>query len=194
MLWILLMLSASRVRYSGETAVAVHCENCRRKYYYRLKRSARAEATSKDQARLIAKQRLCRKLDGDIDPVPCPSCGWLQEEMVPLLRTPRLRWMQHLGIATLVIGAIFCIPLFLYFDPTTRPADKPSLPLAVVSGSLVVWGGLSMLTMLGMRSYLNARYDPNDPETEEERIKEGRRRSLTREEADDLRDFVIRRE
>jgi hypothetical protein len=194
MLWLLLLLSSQRVRLTGLTAVAVRCESCRRKYHYRLKRTVRAEAMSREQARRRAKQLLLRKLDCDIDPVPCPSCGCYQEEMLPLLLRPRLRWMQNLAIAGFALSLFCCVPVFLYFDPSTRQANKPPLPLVIAGGAAAVLGGFSSITLLGLRGYLNARYDPNDPETEEERIDFGRSRSLTREEARELLDFVIRRE
>jgi hypothetical protein len=64
----------------------------------------------------------------------------------------------------------------------------------IAGGAATFLGVFSSITLLCLRGYLNARYDPNDPETEEERIKLGRSRSLTREEAEELQDFVIRRE
>jgi hypothetical protein len=186
-------LLAQRANYTGWTAVAVRCENCRRKYYYRLERTGRGEANTKEQARRIAKARLLKMLDCDIDPVPCPECGWYQEDMLPLLRKPRLRWMQHLGIACALFGACFLLPIILYFDKNTRLADKTSLQIVVNCGAC--WAALMVAaaSVFVLRSYLNRRYNPNDPETEQERIELGRSRSITQEQAEELVEYVVRR-
>jgi hypothetical protein len=194
MLWIILLLTAQRARYTGWTSVAVRCEGCERKYYYELKRTARAESSSQDTARRLAKQRLLKKLDNDIDPVPCPHCGSYQEEMWPLLRKMRLRWMIYVGLAGVLLSAGFVLPLFIYLDENTPPADKPSPTIAIVCALSLFVGMIGSLSLFFLRGYMNKHYDPNEPETLEERLKLGGKRSITRAEAEDLADPVIRRE
>jgi hypothetical protein len=74
-IYFLRWLFAQRARLTGYTSVAVRCEGCGRKYYYRLERTVRGEADTDDQARRMARRNLKAALGRDIDPVPCPDCG-----------------------------------------------------------------------------------------------------------------------
>jgi hypothetical protein len=114
--------------------------------------------------------------------------------MVPLLRAARYRWMPYLGAAGVLLSGCFFFPVLLYLDNTAHSADKPSMWTAIACGTFMVLGILSSVTVLFLRGFMNARYDPNDAESEQERIEVGRKRSITREEAEDLLDPVIRRE
>jgi hypothetical protein len=189
-IYFFLWLFAERARLIGFTSVAVRCESCGRKYYYRLERIGRGEGNTKQQASRTAERHLLKSLDNGIDAVPCPHCGWFQKEMIPLLREPRLRWMMWLGVVgALINGFPFVLLLTFYLGGYPGQSDGPSLQTVIILGA----GFLTSIALLASRAMLNRLYDPNDPATELDRIEVGRGRSLTREEAEKLRDYVIRR-
>lgn len=179
----------------GSTPVAVRCEKCGHKYYYLLVCTAvgRGQApyglgaeAAKERARAAAERQLRRMLETEIVPVPCPQCGWYQEEMIPQLKAPRLRWMRFVGISGVVVGGLVAVVATLL---TAASGERHSTiePAAVV----VAWG-VTAITLLGgialllVRRHKNAGYDPNNPETEQERIELGRRFTITKEEAEEL--------
>jgi hypothetical protein len=181
-------------RLSGSTAVAVRCENCRVKYYYPLHRTAVASETAHygvglDTARSRARKRvhelLRHMLEERIEAVPCPRCGCYQEKMFPLLRAPRYRWMQDIGILGMLFSFFAAIALLLLiFAPGLRPLVNINSEVAV---GLFVCIGTAFLLSLGlllMRGRRQAAYDPNDPETELERIALSRKLSITKEQAE----------
>jgi hypothetical protein len=175
----------------GSTAVAVRCEKCFQKYYYHLVCTAvgaseapygiGAEAAKK-RARKQARLRLRRLLETEIAAVPCPHCGSYQEAMFPVLRKPRLKGLRKFGIVLLVIGGLAALVATAMTD---RPNgfDRATLGVAwSIAPTLVLGGGGVLL----LRRHKNATYDPNDPETEQERIELGRRLTITREQAEAL--------
>jgi hypothetical protein len=181
---------------SGTTAVAVRCEECGEKYYYQLSRVAYGQASAmygigreeaKRQATRNAKRRLRRALEEDIDPVPCPECGWYQEKMLPLLRQGRLRWLTHVAGGCLVGGIVLFVSL-MFFMWAAHEKKVPDPPDWVAWA----WVGLAGLVLLAApvlvvsRIVLNRLYDGNKALKKRERILRGQERAITREEADEL--------
>src|SRR5262245_47579934 len=88
---------------SGATVVCVTCENCGDKYYYQLARVGHGRVhcpfdigggtEAQRRARERAKQSLRRKLDEDVEAIPCPECGWYQKAMTAMVCRSRLRWL-----------------------------------------------------------------------------------------------------
>jgi hypothetical protein len=139
-------------------------------------------------AREMARQRLRDMLRHHIDPVPCPRCGWFQEEMLPLLRNRRLQWLRGLGITCLVLGGLAAAGTTGWAQHRIGRHVEPPLPTllaAVAAAAIALVLGAALLFV----RHLNiARYDPNDPETNRERIDLGRSLTLTDEEAAELRE------
>jgi hypothetical protein len=156
----------------GSTAVAVRCEKCAQKYYYKLTCTAIArggalygigQEKAKRFARRMAKKKLSQMLETEIRAVPCPHCGWYQEEMIPVLRESHLRSLRTCGISFLVVGCI-CGPIAAMgaIDQISQTGQFGELlyvfGVPAVIG-LVVGGILQVV-----RWHKNARFDPNDPE------------------------------
>jgi hypothetical protein len=179
----------------GSTAVAVRCEKCSQKYYYKLTCTAIGRGSApygigqekaKQLARRMARQKLWEMLDTEIRAVPCPHCGWYQEAMLPLLRKPRLKRLQTVGWTILIVGGgfAFLAGVLFYGVLVQRPGVSLTEPIVVGLFSLPFL--LTGAVLLLVRRHLNASFDPNDPEKEQERIELGRRLSITKERAEEL--------
>jgi hypothetical protein len=101
---------------SGSAPRAVICEQCNCKYFYQLTRTTRSSTNSPfrmldERAQQVAEERakesLKTALESDIDPVACPKCGWVQEDMVRAMKDNKSMAMvwATLGL-TVVIGII----------------------------------------------------------------------------------------
>src|SRR5438874_2630964 len=98
---------------TGSIVRDVTCEKCGCAYHYRLVRRGEGHGHSpyhlnnrgaERRAHDRAQRRLAKMLARDVDPVPCPDCGWIQQEMVHEVRRRRLRW---LNVVALVFGCLF---------------------------------------------------------------------------------------
>jgi hypothetical protein len=180
------LATGRRASAAGSTVVAVRCENCRNKYYYELNRAVRTFESGRERARKAAEHQLRQRLDNDIDPIPCPHCGWFQKEMISLLRSWRLRWMKVLGI----IGLAASVPISFVGIALSDQRNQQRINIEP-RVKYLIWG-LYIFTLLGaallflVRNVRNSKYDPNDPETEQERIEFGRRFAITKDEADKI--------
>jgi hypothetical protein len=176
-------LLSKNVKVRGSTVVGTRCQQCGEKYHYQLKRAAWGQNPSKTMAREMAQKQLRGKLRNDIDPVPCPDCGWFQEEMVLLLRERRLRWLRALGIACVALGMALGLGVAIWAQEQLVSPTVATLLAALAIAVVPLLGGAAFLLL---RHFDNARYDPNDPETEQERIELGRCRTVTKEKAAEM--------
>src|ERR1051326_5823491 len=103
---------------SGSALKLVACERCQSECVYRLGRTSFARVQgevfvdSEEDAELAAshaEELLEETLEGAIDPVPCPVCGWYQEDMVVEARKRHRYWMAFMG-GCLLFGII---PFFI---------------------------------------------------------------------------------
>jgi hypothetical protein len=169
----------------GSTVVAVRCERCKHKYYYELTRSARGYGSSKEQARRRAEVSLRWLLECDVEPVPCPHCGWWQREMIPVVRERRQRGTLVWGLAGLIAAtfagwaALFLMELRDTWKVNVAPS---SVPLFGTFAALAAAGGIGLLFV---REYKKGVHNPNDPATELERIDLGRQLTLTPEQVEE---------
>jgi hypothetical protein len=189
------------VTLEGSTAVSVRCEKCGQKYHYQLDCTAVGvsnasygfgEKGMQERAWKLAERRLRDLLDTEIAAVPCPHCGWYQKAMVDLLRKRRRsRGMEQYGPVGIVIGLAGVLgPLAIGFFNEEAQPDKTTPPPALWY-ALSACAALVLLAGLGLIVYgrwKNAAFDPNDPETEQERIALGRRLAITAEQARTLRE------
>ena len=131
----------------------VSCEQCNQPYAYLVELEATGEihdllfwdgAGAAERAREQAEQNLTQKSRNTVVPVPCPNCGFYQENMARRLKdNASINGLQIAG------GAIFLMSL---------------VPLAF--GNALAWGAamIGALTGLSLLTYgyvIAFRFDPN---------------------------------
>ena len=156
---ILIPIGVARVAaVQGAVWKFVSCAHCQQPYAYLLELEATGEdhdllfldgKGSAERARARAEQNLVQKSRNVVRPVPCPACGFYQDDMARKLKEEKsINSPQIVGV---VIALLSLIPLALgipYIWVLT-------IVLAVTGLSLVAWGYV-----------LAFRFDPNagDPE------------------------------
>ena len=136
----------------------VSCGQCRERYAYLVELEATGEdhdvlfldaAASVQRARAQAAQNLLTKGQNCVLPVPCPSCGYYQEDMSRMLKEEVS--INALQIAGVVIVALSLVPLAFSFT------NGWVLTLALAAAGL---------GLLGYGYVVAFRFDPNagDPE------------------------------
>jgi hypothetical protein len=136
----------------------VSCSHCQQRYAYLLELEATGEdhdllfldgKGSAERAQAQAEQNLLQKSRNVVLPVPCPNCGWYQDDMSKMLRDEAS--INRVQIVGLVIAVISLIPLM--FDMAT-------------TWVLTLLGALVGLTLAIYGTVLALRFDPNvgDPE------------------------------
>jgi len=168
----------------------VVCENCQVEFVYLLTRKAEGWATgvmfldwdAPDRAARRAEAELRRTLAQDQDPVPCPSCGWYQQSMVPLLRARHRGWMSVAGAFLLYAAALVSVPGALAWIFSKDPAGARAAASFVQAG---VWGAAAGGGLILARRVLASGVRPNDGDSEA-RMELGRRLARTRGEFDQL--------
>ena len=167
-----------RARLHGAVWKFVTCAHCQQPYAYLLE----LEATGTDhdllfldgegsaqRARAQAEQNLAQKSRNVVLPVPCPHCGFYQDDMARNLKDEAS--INPRQIAGVVIALLSLVPLMLeipYIWVLT-------IVLAVIGLALLAWGLV-----------LTFRFDPNagDPEP---RKALGRRHAVCGEQLAELR-------
>jgi hypothetical protein len=142
-----------RATVQGAVWKRVSCERCQQPYAYLLELEARGEdhdllfldsAGSAERARQQAEQNLAEKSRNVVLPVPCPNCGFYQEEMAQRLKEEAsINRLQITGLAMALLSLIplaFGVPYLWVL----------TVILAVTGVSLLAWGYV-----------VAARFDPN---------------------------------
>src|SRR5688500_8388035 len=153
---------------SGASWRTVHCEKCNKPYHYALVRRAEATVTAaygfgqgsaEDRADKTAQAKLMKRLEGDVEIVPCPICGWVQEDMVREARRRTARWLMYLAMVALAVGLCFAaFPVGeSLFDPDAdvTPAEKSR----AAAGFLVAAG--TAAAALIFRRMIQSMINPN---------------------------------
>lgn len=169
---------------TGSEVRNVKCERCHAEFAYILSR----EGTGSDSSVLFldsqaaeaaalkrATESLAVELKNAVDAVPCPKCGWYQQQMVESLREEWGSPFMYVGAicaATGIFGWItgFVISLAVLWSWVWgRQVTFPKTPVAVCVG-----GGLALIAvaylLVKIRRMLAAGIDPNRDHT----ILEGR--------------------
>src|SRR5688500_14369563 len=98
----MILLVFRHVVVKGETVRHVVCEKCHQSFDYVLTRRAALDTVPLPflvrAAERICGERVARRLAGDVDPHPCPACGWMQRGMIPELRRRFARPVATWGI------------------------------------------------------------------------------------------------
>lgn len=152
----------------GKTDKLVHCEKCGAEYRYTMFRMAQANAIAPlfgDKAAAVkqagerAKARLQGMLERGADPIPCPSCGHFQGNMVREARRRHLRWMKTLGLWGLVSFPAWALVLIIV--NATFAAEGSVVPWWIVY--LILGCALAVfMGLLTVRMMLVLRYHPED--------------------------------
>jgi hypothetical protein len=181
-------------RRSRTIHVGVRCEQCRHKYGYALTRSVRVKATriifeSREKARRVAEHnaedQLDEKLDRQSDPVPCPSCGWIQSKMLNAARRERFpRWPRNALFAVILAGIAFFASSIVYAAQQERPNRDLSGVFTGLMLTVALLGGGGIISLV-LHDRRVKNYDPNSDPVED-RIERGRERTLSWQEFREL--------
>jgi len=153
----MLVMHFRHLEASGEVARHVTCERCRKGFDYRLVRSTAIDTVPLPslvrRAEEICRERLAERLAKDVEPVACPSCGWMQGEMVEELRRRFAGGLRACGIAFAIASATLSIVfvslgVWFRFRPTKLDLDCWGIAWAGAAGCAVG------LTMIGLRALL----------------------------------------
>lgn len=130
----------------GHVYKQVVCEQCQTEYYYYMEREALAVATSwlflnnkgaQKAASKRAEAKLRKQLAKGGEPVPCPNCGWFQDDMIRLARREFLPWMR--GVGRLLIA--LSIPVtYAAFVTAPRPNAVAAFTSPLGIGGIVSFG------------------------------------------------------
>jgi hypothetical protein len=136
----------------------VSCAHCQQRYAYLLELEATGEdhdllfldgEGSAERARALAEQNLLQKSRNVVLPVPCPNCGFYQDDMSRKLKNEES--INSLQIAGVVLGVLSFVPLAF------------GIPYIWILTIVLAVAGLALLAY----GYVVAfRFDPNagDPE------------------------------
>lgn len=152
----------------GSTWRNVTCEKCKKPYHYALVREAKASVraayalrqnAAEDRAEKTAEYRLMQLLEKGVDLVPCPACGWVQEEMVAEGKRRTARWLIFLaGLCAIAGLAMAMMPmgeLMFVAEPEVTPAEKTR----AIIGAILGFGG--PVACLVLRWMIQSRVNPN---------------------------------
>lgn len=132
----------------GSRTVSVKCVQCGCDYFYTLVRVGygtagvyfglrKAAATRTAEARARIDQE--RRLGDEAEVVPCPRCGWINEELVARFLRGRCRGLGGMAFRAAVLGIVFTLPgwLYVFLGPA---ADREAILYASI-GILSFWLG-----------------------------------------------------
>jgi hypothetical protein len=176
---------------SGAVLKLVHCECCEAQYVYRMERSAKGQGTSvwflnnagAARAASEADTQLRCMLERDVDPVPCPKCGWYQQNMLRSARSEQGSRLLYVGVCfTLAFIPAAVIGLCVNFFVGRGGQPVVSGPVFLACSALWVVFGLSLI----LAGFIVAvRYDPNTQDLEARKLI-GQTRAKLREEFEKL--------
>lgn len=145
------------VSLSGFDYRTVHCEECGEDYVYILDREGHGNSFNpmylnskgaEAEAHRQAEQNLQHMLKNEIDPVPCPSCGHFQANMIPVAQQLRHSWMTGLAV---IMMLVFAISIITALNAEQRSKREIA---AVISGvCLVITVGALVLQKILRQSY-----------------------------------------
>ena len=138
------MIEVKHIKAHGQATRVVVCERCDHRYEYVVTRSYAIDTIPLPllirSAERICNERLKKRLALAIDPIPCPSCGWMQSSMVPELRKRFLRPLAAIGVFFAIASAALALIAFgcgiwFYFDPIQDDINCFGLAAAGAGGS-----------------------------------------------------------
>lgn len=148
---------------TGAALKEVRCEQCEYRYQYQIERKGTGESfawlfirtnVELSEAETRAARDLRRQLRKGHDLVPCPMCGFVQQEMVEQSRENAYEWLFFF----VVVPAFFCmytLPLAAGALPRIPPRDQAIALTATICLGLIAFGAACL------HSFLKQRYNPN---------------------------------
>jgi hypothetical protein len=173
------------VTTTGSVMKFVDCESCKGEYVYKLTREGKGEGTDMlfldnkgaiDRAEQEARSLMVARLAKSCDPVPCPMCGWYQQQMVERMRYHHHRWMVTAGVFSFPI-ALFWSLFAMAFTTTSAPGNHNSEILFF--WTLTAFFALATPALWVGKYYLARNYFPNNKDVER-RLELGRDRAMTK--------------
>jgi hypothetical protein len=167
----------------GSAVKAVVCENCNYYYAYRLSREAVGDSTGflvpdYETAQQRASDKLRELLERGCDPVPCPECGWYQQNMVTRARQLKYRPLLIIGVVLIIIVMVLSFPVIIctFNEGPKGPTLRSGIGYFVL---LLIWE-VALATSAGClaaRFLLPCFFNPNKADVES-RIQLGRSRAI----------------
>jgi hypothetical protein len=177
---------------AGAALKLVCCEACAVGYVYRMNRSVQQMETSsfflnnagaEAGAASKAEAQLRDELERSVDAVPCPACGWYQQNMLRKARTEHRQGMLYAGIY-LTVGVIALALIGVVINTFAGLANNPLMSWRIFWGMFVAMT-IPGLALIAARFALAARYDPNSEDVET-RKQIGQDRAIPREEFESM--------
>jgi hypothetical protein len=174
---------------AGSAFRAVKCENCQSTYIYYKASLTSGVGTSllfadnegaRQRAETRANEALKRSLEKEVDPIPCPACGWYQQRMVERLREEQYAWMLVTCLVLFVAFVVLLLVAWLSFALNANP--PPWTPAVLFAGLLT--GACSFAAYVG-KKIRSSQFDPNSTDIEE-RKNAGKSRAMLQEQAEKL--------
>lgn len=155
----------------GSVVKAVTCERCGQTYSYHMSRVVTGHhkvpfSSSRGPEKTLKKAQagLAKALETEHDDVPCPECAWHQDAHVASARSRMYPELRNLAgaffvLANLALGVIiFFIALGVLVLPEHELPKSSSLLQFALIVLIIASPGL---LLLGLRSLLAMRYQPN---------------------------------
>jgi hypothetical protein len=152
---------------AGQRIVKVGCDRCGCEYFYELTRVGAGAASAPygigtqsaiRQAQAMSEQDVQKRLAHEADLVPCPSCNWINDELVQGYRRGRYRGLSGAALLFGILGTASALICGWYVS-IGPPADRGAVPYIVVGGPVVVISFACALLVL--RSLLRRLIQPN---------------------------------
>jgi len=124
---------------------------------YRIARLSDVIGWGRDEAATQARKRLRKQLLHDVEPVPCPDCGWYQRDMVSEIRARSFTWVGWASAASIVSGPILAMALQASHCGLATEAGSATFWFACTAIGIVTAGLLLAGRWLAVRGI-----DPND--------------------------------
>jgi hypothetical protein len=135
-----------------------------------------AQVRAEEQAR----RRLIRALEHEIDAVPCPACGWFQQNMIPILRAARNRWMFYTALGLIFVLVFALLSTWVIYLGSRQTPEWLVILLGVDAGIAGLAVGLFVY-----RRVRSASWDPNTSDPQERKLL-GQSRAILREQMENL--------
>lgn len=151
----------------GERIEAVVCEKCATAFFYAFSRVGVGNASAPyfigqgratHRAAASAERDLGRQLERDAETVPCPTCHWINADLVA--RHRRYRYRRLNGYIAAVIGCAVVISPFLGMT-LSEFYPAPSAVPKIAAGALVGLAVVVAVVMVFIRSRWRGAIDPN---------------------------------
>jgi hypothetical protein len=173
-------------KVEGRQLRAVTCEKCGTEFCYELTRvgvghtpaHCLSRYTASVRAQMAAERDLAERLGRDVDLVPCPSCKWVNHDLIARYRKSKYRGWTTVGVIPLAVGAVTSLCQWGSFEPTfSRRASDLAAEIATIElVSILVSLGVFLLQWA-----LRRRISPNRSVDGNPRIPPGTPPALVRQ-------------